>query len=206
MWRMAVIVETDRLVLREIVPADLRVLHRIFSDPDSMRYYPGVKSFDETAAWFEKLAFRSYAENGFGLWGLVEKASGALVGDCGITMQPTPNGLEPEIGYHLRREYLGQGFAFEAACACRDYGFQTLRFDRIVSIVSPENTPSQRVAARVHQRWEMYRTKTSADLEVDRFLFISERGVGETADAAARIALVEEQVRQIRRGSVTKLA
>lgn len=195
---MTVIVETDRLVLREIVQADLPVLHRIFSDPESMRYYPRVKSFEETAAWFEKLAFRSYAENGFGLWGIVEKASGELAGDCGITLQPTPNGLEPEIGYHLRREYLGRGYAAEAASACRDYGLEKLSFDRIVSIVSPENTPSQRVAARVHQRWKTYRTRTLAGLEVDRFLFISERGAGETADAGARIAMVEEQVRQIR--------
>jgi len=198
---MAVILETERLVLRDIVRADLDVLHRIFSDPESMRYYPGVKSFDETTAWFEKLAFRSYADHGFGLWAIVEKASGEIIGDCGITLQPTPRGMEPEIGYHLRREYLGRGYAIEAATACREYGFEKLDLGRIVSIVSPENTPSQRVAARVHQRWETYRTRTSAGQEVDRFLFISERGAEELADAAARIALVEEQARQFRRRS-----
>lgn len=198
---MRTILETERLLLREIGEADLPVLHRIFGDPESMRHYPGVKTFDETAAWFRKLAFDSYAQNGFGLWTIVETASGEVIGDCGITLQPTPRGMEPEIGYHLRPEYLGRGYAFEAASACRDYGFETLGLDRVVSIVSPENTPSQRVAARVHQRWETYRTVTAAGATVERFLFISEKGAAEMADAGARISVVEEQARQIRLGT-----
>jgi RimJ/RimL family protein N-acetyltransferase len=192
---MQKILETERLLLREISGVDLSILHRIFSDTESMRYYPGIKSFAETVAWFEKLAFRSYAENGFGLWGIVEKATGELVGDCGITLQPTPRGLEPEIGYHLRREWLGRGYVTEAAAACRDLGLGALGFERIVSVVSPENTPSLRVAARVHQRWETYRTVTSAGAEVDRFLFVSERGMPATdgPDEAARVAMVEAE-------------
>lgn len=195
---MGRILETERLILRQVEETDLPVLHLIFSDPDSMRYYPATKTFDETVAWFDKLAFRSYAENGFGLWAIVEKAGGEVIGDCGITLQPTPRGLEPEIGYHLRPDYLGRGYAGEAASACRDYAFEVLGLERVVSIVSPENTPSQRVAARVHQRWETYRTVTAAGAEVDRFLFISEKGAAEMADAGARIAVVEEQAHQLR--------
>ncbi|WP_117191744.1 GNAT family N-acetyltransferase [Rhizobium terrae] len=196
---MRKILETERLVLREIGEADLPMLHRIFSDPESMRYYPAVKSFDETAAWFGRLAFRSYAENGFGLWAIVGKAGGEIIGDCGITLQSVPGGIAPEIGYHLRREHLGRGYAAEAASACRDHAFEVLGLDRIVSIVSPENTPSLRVAARVHQRWETYRTRTSAGAEVNRFLFVSERlaTAAKIADAGARIAEIEAQARSL---------
>ncbi|CDZ28321.1 GNAT family N-acetyltransferase [Neorhizobium galegae] len=192
---MREILETERLTLREITKADLPILFGIFGDVQSMGFYPRAKSFEETEAWFEKLAFRSYKEQGFGLWGIVERATGELIGDCGLTLQQTPRGLEPEIGYHLRREWLGRGYAAEAAAACRDFGLASLGFERIVSIVSPENVPSLRVAARIHQRWEKYRTVTAAGAEVDRFLFISERDVGEAADhvpsAEARVALVE---------------
>lgn len=192
---MREILETERLTLREITKADLPTLYRIFGDAESMRFYPRAKSFEETEAWFQKLAFRSYEESGFGLWGVVEKATGELIGDCGVTLQATPRGLEPEIGYHLRREWLGRGYAAEAAAACRDFGFGSLGFERIVSIVSPENIPSLRVAARIHQRWETYRTVTAAGAEVDRFLFISDRNadepVGSMPSAQTRAAMVE---------------
>ncbi len=195
------VVETERLVLREITRVDLPILFRIFGDAESMRFYPRAKSLGETEAWFEKLAFRSYEAHGFGLWGIVEKATGELIGDCGVTLQPTPQGLEPEIGYHLRREWLGRGYAVEAAAACRDFGLGGLGFERIVSIVSPENIPSLRVAAKIHQQWETYRTVTAAGAEVDRFLFISERDALDAGgpDAATRVAMVEAAASILRR-------
>lgn len=61
------ILKTDRLTLQEITPADLPFLHRIFGDAECMRYYPGIKSSDETASWLQRLAFDSYANHGFGL-------------------------------------------------------------------------------------------------------------------------------------------
>ncbi len=132
----------------------------------------------------------------------------SLVGDCGITLQPTPKGLEPEIGYHLRREWLGRGYAAEAAAACRDLGLGGLGFNRIVSIVSPENAPSLRVAAKIHRRWETYRTVTAAGAEVDRFLFISEDEIGEPTgsipNAEIRAAMAEADALLVMRRRETK--
>ena len=150
------ILSTDRLRLREITPADLPFLHRIFGDEECMRYYPGIKTFDETESWFRRLAFDSYTNHGFGLWAVVGRKSGALLGDCGITLQETSAGLEPEIGYHLWRDHWGKGYAVEAATACRDHALQTLGLARIVSVVRPDNIPSQRVAGRVHRRRETF--------------------------------------------------
>lgn len=173
---MPFIITTERLQIREIVETDLASLSRIYSDAACMRYYPSVKSRSEICAWFQNLAFESYSRNGFGLWAVVDAASNEVVGDCGITLQETPAGLEPEIGYHLWRDFWGQGFATEAAIACRDYAFQILGLRRVVSITSPDNIPSQKVAKRVHDREEIYQKRLrESDTLVNRYLYISEK-------------------------------
>ena len=170
------ILSTDRLRLREITPADLPFLHRIFGDEECMRYYPGIKTFDETESWFRRLAFDSYTNHGFGLWAVVDRKSGALLGDCGITLQETSAGLEPEIGYHLWRDHWGKGYAVEAATACRDHALQTLGLARIVSVVRPDNIPSQRVAGRVHRRRETFLKSARPDGGGTEFyLYITDR-------------------------------
>src|SRR5688500_18603200 len=73
-----------------------------------------------------------------------------MLGDCGLTMQPVEGQPTIEIGYHLKRRAGGNGYATETALACRDYAFAVLKVPRVVSIVSPQNTPSRRVAERVH--------------------------------------------------------
>lgn len=186
---MADILATSRLLLREITADDIAVLHGIFGDEICMRHYPAIKSPEETQAWFQRLAFDSYALHGFGLWAVIDRGSGALIGDCGITLQRTSAGLEPEIGYHFLRSAWGQGFATEAASACRDYAFHALGFSRIVSIVAADNIGSQRVAAKVHDRCErsMRKDPKTGSL-VERSLYISERLRPTTANAAGDAA------------------
>ncbi|NEJ71683.1 GNAT family N-acetyltransferase [Rhizobium phaseoli] len=170
------ILKTDRLTLQEITPADLPFLHRIFGDAECMRYYPGIKSFDETASWLQRLAFDSYANHGFGLWAVTDRRSGTLLGDCGITLQETSAGLEPEIGYHLWRDHWGKGYAAEAASACRDHALDALGFARIVSIVRPDNLRSQRVAERVHRRRETFSKAAGTDGgRVEFHLYITDK-------------------------------
>ncbi|ARM87563.1 GCN5-related N-acetyltransferase protein [Rhizobium sp. CIAT894] len=170
------ILRTDRLILREITLADLPFLHRIFGDAECMRYYPGIKSFDETGSWFQRLAFDSYANHGFGLWAVTDRQSGTLLGDCGITLQETSAGLEPEIGYHLWRDHWGKGYAAEAASACRDYALEALGRARIVSIVRPDNIRSQRVAERVHRRRETFVKAAGSDGDkVEFHLYITKK-------------------------------
>ena len=170
------ILNTDRLTLREITAADLPLLHRIFGDAECMRYYPGIMSFEENARWFEKLAFDSYTNHGFGLWAVTDRQSGRLLGDCGITLQETSAGLEPEIGYHLWRDHWGKGYAIEAATACRDHALHGLGLPRIVSIVRLDNIPSQRVAERVHRRRERFAKAGNPDGgPVEFYLYVTDR-------------------------------
>lgn len=173
---MPIILRTDRIHLREIRDDDLVALSKIYADEQCMQFYPRTKSAIETMAWFQELAFRSYSVHGYGLWAVIDNVSGQVIGDCGITQQITPAGTEPEIGYHLWRGFWGKGLATEAAKACRDYSFSTLGLSRVVSITSPENIPSQKVAQRVHDRKEVYQKRLpSSGVPVDRFLYISEK-------------------------------
>lgn len=173
------ILRSERLVLREITVADLPTLERIFGDPLCMRYYPSTKDATATRDFFDRLAFGSYEKNGFGLWAVVDRENGDMLGDCGITLQDTSRGMEPELGYHLWRDYWGKGYATEAATACRDHAFSIMGLSRIVSIVSLENLPSQKVAERVHQRREIFSKQNAAGEMVERYLYISEK----TSDA-----------------------
>ncbi|MBW6425888.1 GNAT family N-acetyltransferase [Rhizobium sp. XQZ8] len=172
---MSIIVRTNRLLLREVEEQDLAVLSKIYADRECMQFYPSLKSPAETRTWFQELSFDSYREHGFGLWAAVELSSGEVIGDCGITLQETPEGFEPEIGYHLWRDYWGRGFATEAAKACRAHALNSLGFDRVVSITSPQNVLSQKVAEKVHDRMEVYQKRLhGCGRTVDRYLYISQ--------------------------------
>lgn len=141
------ILDTLRLSLREFIPGDADALALVLSDPETMRYYPAP--FDRTGVeeWIARNC-RRYAKDGHGLWAMVLKANGELIGDCGLTVQDVDGTTEVEIGYHVRRDHWGKGLATEAARACRDYGFANLPVERLISIIRPENLPSRRVAEK----------------------------------------------------------
>lgn len=139
--------ETERLLLRQLEESDFAAWKAVLGDPKVMYAYEHGFSDGEVRQWIERQRER-YARYGFGLWAVIEKESGALIGDCGITMQDWSGRDVPEIGYHLRRDKWHQGFAAEAARACRDYAFQVLGFPEITSIIRENNLPSQHVALR----------------------------------------------------------
>ena len=140
--------ETARLYIRALGPADLDALHVVLSDADSMRYYPAPFTRAQTRHWIERCV-ENYEAHGFGLWGLQSKATGKLIGDCGLVPQVVDGTHEVEIGWHVRRDHQGLGLATEAAIACRDHGFATVRLPRLISLIRPVNVPSRRVAEKV---------------------------------------------------------
>ncbi len=141
------ILETERLILREFAVADAASLSLVLSDPEAMKYYPAPLDLAGTQQWIDRNR-RRYTDDGVGLWAMVLKTSGATIGDCGIIRQLVDDEYSYEIGYHLRRDHWGQGFATEAAIACRTWGFANLKVDRLISLIRPENIPSIRVAER----------------------------------------------------------
>ena len=142
------ILETERLRLREFVADDVDALFAVLSDAETMRYYPAPLDRAGVAEWIERNR-RRYADAGHGLWAMVLKSSSEVVGDCGLTRQTVDGVDEIEIGYHVRRDLWGRGYAPEAAGACRDYGFARLGADRLISLIRPENQSSRRVAEKI---------------------------------------------------------
>jgi len=141
------ILETPRLILRELRTDDADALALVLSDAETMRFYPAPFDRTRVEQWIARQIHR-YAENGHGLWAVILKSNDELVGDCGLTIQNVEGQNEIEIGYHVRRDQWGQGLATEAARACRDLGFARLPVERIISLIRPENLPSRRVAEK----------------------------------------------------------
>ena len=141
------ILETERLILRRLDEGDFDALAAILQDPQVMYAYEHAFSGEEVRQWLDRQLER-YARYGFGLWAVIEKASGELIGQCGITMQDCLGQEVPEIGYHLRRDKWHQGFAAEAAIACKKHAFTVLGFPEVWSIIRENNLPSQHVALR----------------------------------------------------------
>jgi len=139
------VIETRRLILREMRPDDFHALYRVLSDTAIMRHYP--YTFDEarTRDWLQR-NFERHRILGFGLWAVCLKDTGEMIGDCGLTMQQLNGRIMPEIGYHIRGERQREGFAKEAAIAVRDWAFQNTPFQIICSAMKYTNEPSAKTA------------------------------------------------------------
>ena len=142
-----VVLETSRLRLREFAPQDADALAAVLSDPVAMQYYPAPFDRQGVEEWIERNRSR-YQSDGYGLWAMVLKESGELIGDCGCFLRDVDGRDEIEIGYHVRRDLWGNGYATEAAQACMQYAFTKLGVDRVISLIRPENRQSVRVAEK----------------------------------------------------------
>ena len=120
------ILETERLYLREMNQSDFDSLCSILQDEDTMYAYEGAFSDDEVQEWLDKQIFR-YQKWNFGLWAVILKETNEMIGQCGLTMQPWKDKEVLEIGYLLARPYWHKGYAIEAAKACKTYAFEILK-------------------------------------------------------------------------------
>ena len=139
------VVETKRLLLREMTYDDFHALYQVLADENIMRHYP--YTFDETRVrnWIERNIER-YRILGFGLWAVCLKETGEVIGDCGLTMQLINGQIKPEIGYHIRADKQRNGFAKEAAIAVRDWTFNNTPFNIVYSYMKYTNEPSAKTA------------------------------------------------------------
>ena len=143
--KMKRILETGRLMLREMTPDDFDALYAVLADSDIMQHYP--YAFDETRVrgWIERNMGR-YRKDGFGLWAVILKETGEMIGDCGLTLQSIEGELLPEIGYHIRRDCQKKGYASEAGRAVRDWAFEHTAYDGLYSYMKYTNVPSYSTA------------------------------------------------------------
>lgn len=141
------ILQTERLLLREMTKGDYTALAAILQDREAMFAYEHAFSDTETQAWLDRMLER-YRTDGFGLWAVVLKSTGEMIGQCGLTRQRVQEREVLEIGYLFQRGHWKRGYAIEAARACKAYAFETLLADEVFSIVRDNNIASMNVAIR----------------------------------------------------------
>ena len=142
------ILQTARLALREMTPLDLDFVASMLADREVMRFYPATYDRAGASEWLERQRTR-YARDGHALWLAAERDSGRPVGQVGLVMQVVGGASVPEIGYLIHRPYWRRGFASEAALGVRVHAFGPLGYDRVVSLIRPENEPSRGVAQKL---------------------------------------------------------
>lgn len=171
------VLETQRLFLREMTQADFPSLSKILQDADVMYAYEGAFNADEVQAWLDKQIQR-YRELGFGLWAVVLKETGIMIGQCGLSMQEYNNGKVMEIGYLFQKAYWHHGYASEAAIACKEYAFNKLNAKEVYSIIRDTNIPSQNVAIRNGMTYVDKFIKHYRGVDMPHFLFSAKRTEG----------------------------
>jgi [ribosomal protein S5]-alanine N-acetyltransferase len=142
-------IETERLILRAFEPeSDAEQMLEVYGDPTVMRYIPEdvYRSLAAVRATLERYA-REQESRGFSFWAVVERSGGCVIGDAGFGVFEQTGDVE--LGYTLRRDRWGRGYAPEAARACLDAGLAHLDVARIVAVVDAENARSSRVAERI---------------------------------------------------------
>ena len=139
------VIETERLLLREMTEEDFHALYKVLADSESMQYYPYAFDENRVRNWILRNIER-YRVLGFGLWAVCLKATGEMIGDCGLTMQLINGEIKPEIGYHIRADKQRQGYAKEAAIAVRDWTFHNTPFRVVYSYMKHTNVPSYKTA------------------------------------------------------------
>jgi RimJ/RimL family protein N-acetyltransferase len=145
---VAVILETARLRLREMMPADLDFVAAMLADRDVTRYYERTFTRADAQGWLDRQRKR-YADDGHGLWLVLDRESDLPVGQVGLLMQEVEGARHPEIGWLLHRPFWGKGYATEAGVAVRDAAFQRWRYRNLISLIRPVNERSRRVAERL---------------------------------------------------------
>jgi len=144
------LIETPRLLLRPFGQGDAPLVHRVYSDPDVMRYVATGPMTD--IATTERLLadYKAHqTRHGYSFWAVIERSSGALIGDAGLYRTPTG---EVELGYTLGLQWWGRGYATEAASAWLECAFSSLGIFEVVALAEPANVASLHVLEKLRMR------------------------------------------------------
>lgn len=172
-------IETERLLLRPLVIADVDEIHAIYSRDEVMKYVGQVRTREEVEKYIAKM-LKSWEENQLGMWAIAWKNEAKILGDGGLCF--LDNTSEVEVGYVLDKPYWNLGVATEVAKASLRYGFEVLNLERIVAVANPKNFPSRRVMEKVGMTYEkdafyynsdvVYYSISKSDCSWDGSLFV----------------------------------
>lgn len=148
----AFVCESERVFLRPYTQADFAALHKIVSDKQTMVAWGQGFGKKESEEWLEK-QLAHYQQYGFGIWAIVEKQSGKIIGNAGlnhteISLKGKTQKIV-EIGYLLHRDFWGKGYGSEVARMCAKYGFETLGLEEVYCLIKEDNLSSLKVAKKL---------------------------------------------------------
>jgi RimJ/RimL family protein N-acetyltransferase len=142
------IAETERLIIRTHEAADAEPLAKLWCDPAATAYMGGPRDFARVCQSVRDDAALQEQPK-FDLWTVIEKASGDVVGHCGLLTKEIEGRSEIELVYVIAPRQWGRGYATEAGRAIKCYALTSLDCDRLVALINPENRASARVAEKL---------------------------------------------------------
>ena len=142
--------ETKRLVLRDWNVQDLYEFRIMNKDSRVMKYFPKLLSEEETTAFYNRI-IADLTNCGYGLYAVEAKDDNSFIGFIGFHQASFEASFTPciEIGWRLKYEAWGKGYATEGAEACLRYGFERLKFNKIYSFTAKINNPSENVMKKI---------------------------------------------------------
>lgn len=145
-------ISTDRLHPRRFSREDLDAYARIMGDHEVGKWFPkGAGYTREEARRSLDSILEHWNRHGFGIWAIVDKGKGVLLGRCGLNLITETS--EVEVDFVLGRDWWGRGYATEAAKAALAHGFENLKLDRIMALAKPDNTASRRVMEKIGMKY-----------------------------------------------------
>jgi [ribosomal protein S5]-alanine N-acetyltransferase len=150
---LVVVLETERLVLREVGEDDAGFVLELLNSPGFIENIAdrGVRTEDAARAYIRERIAASYAEHGFGMWAVVPKGEAAPVGLAGLVKRDVLPHVD--VGYAFLEPAWGKGYAQESAAAVLRHARQVLGLSTIVAITTPDNRASQRVLEKIGLRY-----------------------------------------------------
>lgn len=150
---MEIFIETERLILREVLPTDIDGFFELDGDPEVLRYL-GIKPVNDKTQVVDTInkIRQQYLDNGIGRWAMVEKETNNFIGWTGLKLEKikTNNHVNYyDLGYRLIRKYWGKGFATESAIASLQYGFEKLGIQEAYASANCENIGSNNILKKV---------------------------------------------------------
>ena len=149
------ILETKRLIFRQLTLADLDSLYTLYNNPKVKKHvYDEDMSYEATKEKLEWLIHVYASEPGFGLWGTIFKDTEEFIGRCGLLQWTIDERPEVELTYMLAEKYWRQGLATEATQVLMQYGFEELKLPRMIACIDVENVASIKVAEKLGMTFE----------------------------------------------------
>jgi [ribosomal protein S5]-alanine N-acetyltransferase len=145
---MQLITETSHLKLIKVADSDSDLIFLLTGNKKVMEFFPGVLSYEETQQMVQKI-LHQYAECGYCFWKVLLKPDDQFIGIAGLLHQEIDNEAETEISYRMLPEYWNNGYATEAAKACKKYAENILEKNRLISLIHPQNHASICVASKL---------------------------------------------------------